>query len=155
MKTKPVSLSAQISPEALPADAGAALGRLVGRAEGGGYLIDVGGRQRVADADDDVDPALLAQVLARRGRVVVHVDAGAVRPVIVGVLQTSRTLEIGRDGRLIAELDELALTARRILLRAPRTFVQLADGGIELFGDNVLTRARALAKTLAAMIKFN
>src|SRR5215831_12393739 len=107
-RPKPKLTPINSQPEAVPAAPGAGLGRLFGRSEGGGYLVEIGGRQCLADADTDVDPALLAEVLARRGRVVL--DTGAERPVIVGVLQTRRALELDRQGRLIAELDELALT---------------------------------------------
>ena len=150
--TKPRPVSIESLPQTDAVASGPTLARLLGRSEDG-YLVEVAGRPCLAAADDDVDPALLADVIARRGRVVL--DGSEVQPVIVGVLQTRRTLELDRQGRLVAELDELAVTARRILLRAPRTFVQLADGGLELYGDKVLTRARSLAKTLAAMIKFN
>jgi hypothetical protein len=43
----------------------------------------------------------------------------------------------------------------RAVLRSPGAFVMVAPGEVEVFANRVLTRAREVAKTLAAMIKFN
>jgi len=82
--------------------------------------------------------------------------ATAAVPVIIGVLQTQRALTIDRQGVVEAAVNKLRLTAHHeMLLSAPRTFLRLKAGEVEVYGDRVITRAREIAKTLARMISLN
>ena len=128
------------------------LGRLVAP-EGEGWRVSFAGQERVLMADESVDPALLSEAAERGVRVVIECAEGD--PLIVGLLQASRTLEVDREGHLIAELRSVSLTAKELLFRGPGAFIEVKDHSVELYANKVLTRARTLAKTLAAMIKFN
>ena len=53
-------------------------------------------------------------------------------------------------------MNKLRLTAHaELLLSAPRTFLRMKAGEVEVYGDRVITRAREIAKTLARMISLN
>lgn len=129
------------------------LGRVVAK-EPEGWRVAIGHEERLLPAEESVDPALLAEAVVSRARVVI--DMAGAAPVIVGVVSTRRALTIEPDGRVEAEVKEISVTAHeRILLRVPGAFVRVTGQEVELYANKVLTRARELAKVLAAMIKMN
>src|SRR5690606_34097664 len=100
--------------------------------------------------DESVDPALLDEAHATGARVLV--EAGGT-PSIVGVVATRRALTLDREGRVTAEVTSLEVSAQeQVLLKIPGAFVRAKAREIEVYGERVLTRARNLAKILAAMI---
>ena len=131
------------------------LARLLGE-EDGGWRVEVFGAERVVGADDDVDPALLREVSARGGRVMLEVVGPDQSPLIAGVLQVRRALEIDADGDVVAELRSLRLRAtKELLLTTGRAMLWVKTEDVELYGKEVLTRAREVAKILGRMITLN
>lgn len=128
------------------------LGRLLGR-DLDGWRVDIGTIERTAVADSAVDPSLLAEALESGARVLVDASAD---PVIVGVVMTRRALEIDRVGDVKTRVRTFEIDASEsVLLKVPGAFVRAKARQVEVYGDRVLTRARDLAKILAAMIKLN
>lgn len=128
------------------------LGRIVERGERG-WVVDLGPVRRELDADDGVDPALLEEAKEAGARVLV--DASAT-PLIVGVVATRRALSIDADGRVAAKVRSIELSAdEEIVFRIPGAFLRAKAREVEVYGERVLTRARNLAKIMAAMIKLN
>lgn len=128
------------------------LGRLLERCETG-WKVDLGAVQREVGVDDSVDPALLDEAHATGARVLV--DASGT-PAIVGVVATRRALTLDREGRVTAEVKSVELSAEeQVLFKIPGAFVRAKARQVEVYGERVITRARDLAKILAAMIKLN
>jgi hypothetical protein len=128
------------------------LGRLIAP-HPDGWRVDLGTVQRVVAVDESVDVALLDEAARHGARVIV--DA-ADEPVIVGVVATRRAVTIDREGRVDEDLRSFEVRAEeRVLLKVPGAFVRAKERAVEVYGDRVLTRARDLAKILAAMIKLN
>ncbi|HJL19798.1 MAG TPA: hypothetical protein RMH99_29310 [Sandaracinaceae bacterium LLY-WYZ-13_1] len=128
------------------------LGRLLERLDGGRWRVDLGAVERALPVDEAVDPALLDEAAAQGARVLVDGSA----PSIVGVVATRRGLTIDREGRLRERLRSVELEAsEQVLFKVPGAFVRAKAREVEVYGDRVLTRARDLAKVLAAMIKLN
>lgn len=145
------------APEAAPrlvyTQAPVLLGKLLEPAEGGRWRVDLGAVQRDLAVDESVDPVLLDEAHAAGARVLV--DAAG-EPTIVGVVATRRALTVDPEGRVEHSVRSLKVTAEEeVLLRVPGAFVRAKAREIEVYGDRVLTRARTLAKVLAAMIKLN
>ncbi len=145
--------SAEPSPRVVYVQAPVLLGRLV-RADGDEWIVRLGGQERTIAVDETVDRALLWDAYERGARVLV--DQSDDEPVIAGVVATQRSLVIDTEGHVDVELESMKISARtELLLKTPGAFLRAMDREVELFGDTVLTRARNLAKVLAAMIKLN
>lgn len=131
------------------------LARLIAEEEGG-FRVELGGGQHVLPAASDVDPALLREVVARQGRVLVETHASDGSALIAGVVQVRRTLEIDEHGDVVASLRSLRLKARQeIQLTTERALVWIKGEDVELYGKEVLTRAREVAKILGRLISLN
>jgi hypothetical protein len=141
----------QVTPRVVYTEPPILLAKVIGE-EDGSFRIRVGTQEHVVQCDASVDPHVVRLAIASGARVVVE---RAPELAIVGTLQTERTLTVDRAGKLEAALEEIELTANKTLLRVPGAFIQLKGHEVEVFGNRVLTRARRLAKTLAAMIEFN
>jgi len=129
------------------------LARLLGEVEGG-WNIEIGGGERRVEASADVDPALLREVAARKGRVLVETSEGA--PKIAGVLQVRRALEIDASGDVEATVRSMRVRAKReIQLTTERALIWIKGEDIEIYGKEVLTRAREVAKILGRLISLN
>ncbi len=128
------------------------LGRLLERCEAG-WLVDLGALRREIPLDPSVDPALLDEAFQTGARVLV---SGGEAPSIVGVVATRRSLAIDREGNVKAAVKSLEVTAdEQVLLKIPGAFVRAKAREVEVYGERVITRARNLAKIIAAMIKLN
>jgi hypothetical protein len=128
------------------------LGRLVERVEGG-WVVDLGAVRREMACDESVDPALLDEAHETGARVLIDASAA---PAIVGVVATRRGLSLDRDGRVSAKVKALEISAEeQVLLKVPGAFIRAKAREVEVYGERVITRARDLAKILAAMIKLN
>jgi len=136
-------------PAAAPAPGTIALATVVAR-EGERFGVRIGCGEFLAGCDPSVDPALVAEAMATGARVVLEGD------VIVGTLAVARSLAIDRDGAVEAQVKRLALTAEEsALLRTRHSFLRLEGADVEIYGAQILTRARELARFLARMIKLN
>lgn len=128
------------------------MGRLLERV-GDGWRVDLGTLERDLPVDPSVDPALLDDACEHGSRVLV--DA-TVEPTIVGVISTRRAITMDREGKVDAEVRSFRVSAEdEVLLRSPGAFVRAKARRVEVYGERVLTRARDVAKILAAMIKLN
>ncbi len=151
-RSGPAVEAVEPSPRLVYTQAPVLLGRLI-EAAGEGWRVDLGAVEREVDVDPSVDPKLLVDAARRGSRVLV--DATGV-PLIVGVIATQRALVIDSDDRVEAEVRSFRVDAEEeVLLKTPGAFVRAKARAVELYGDRVLTRARDLAKILAAMIKLN
>lgn len=140
------------SPKRVHASAPIQLALLLDPVEGG-WRARIGATERELAVDPSVDPALLEEARELGARVVV--DASA-EPVIVGVLSTRRAVTIDREGCVHAEVERFEIDAREeVLLKTPRAYIRAKAQDVEVYGGQVLTRAREVAKVLAAMIKLN
>jgi hypothetical protein len=155
MKTATATkMKTRFDPEPDHAGGGIALARVLGRAPGG-WRVQAGGSERLATLDPAVDPALVDEALATGARVVLDTSA-LPAAVIVGTLTTARPVSLDRHGDLTVRARRVLLDAtERALVRIPGAFVELKKGEVEVYANRVLTRARELAKTLAAMISLN
>lgn len=121
--------------------------------EGDSWRVRAGGAEALASVDASVDGALLEAARASGARVVLELGEA---PLIVGTLQTARALTVGRDGDVDVAARAFTVTAtEKVVMRVPGAFVMVSSGEVEVFANRVLTRAREVARTLAAMIKFN
>ncbi len=128
------------------------LGRLVERCESG-WVVDLGALRREVSVDESVDPALLDEASETGARVLVDATGA---PAIVGVIATRRSLSLDREGRVSAKVKALEIDAEeQVLLKIPGAFFRAKAREVEVYGERVITRARNLAKILAAMIKLN
>lgn len=129
------------------------LARLVTE-ENGRWRIELGGGLQLVDASPDVDPALLRDVAARSGRVLVETADGV--PRIAGALQVRRAIEIDENGDVVTTLRSMRVRAtREIQLTTERALVWIKGEDVELYGKEVLTRAREVAKILGRLISLN
>ena len=121
--------------------------------EGDSWRVKGGGAEALAGVDASVDAALIEAARTSGARVVLELSEA---PVIVGTLQTARAVTVGRDGDVDVDARAFTVTAtEKVVMRVPGAFVMVSSGEVEVFANRVLTRAREVAKTLAAMIKFN
>lgn len=121
--------------------------------DGKTWRVGIGSNERVLEAADDVDPALLREVAERHGRVLV--DAGP-PALIAGVLQTSRTISIDRNGDVDTKVNRFQLHARdEAVLRTNDAYVRVRDSDVQLAGRKLVLRAREIAKILGRMIALN
>lgn len=139
-----------------PVEAGSkhGLSLAVVRERDGAFVVEIAGEEIPASVAPDVDPALLREVAARGGRVLIESAGGA--PVIAGALQTRRALEIDPHGDVVATLRSMKVrAAREVQLSTERALVWIKNDDIELYGREVLTRAREVAKILGRLISLN
>jgi hypothetical protein len=118
-----------------------------------GWRVRIGSREQVLPLDASVDPALIREALEDGARVLVESSEA---PVIVGVVQTSRALRVDRQGEVKAQVERFSLHARQgATLKTSSAFLRVKGAEVELYGRQVLTRAREVAKILARMISLN
>lgn len=130
------------------------LGRLVARRDDA-WLVSFGGTERELRADPEVDPALLEETLERTGRVLVDTTPSG-DGTIVGVVQTQRAVAIGPEGDVLIEARSFRVKADgEVLLSSPHAFLRIQRKNIELYGAEVVTRAREVAKILGRLISLN
>lgn len=121
--------------------------------DGKTWRVRVGANERMLEAADDVDPALLREVAERQGRVLV--DAGP-PALIAGVLQTTRTVSIDRNGDVDAKVNRFQIHAREeAVLRTNDAYARVRDSDVQLAGRKLVLRAREIAKILGRMIALN
>jgi hypothetical protein len=129
------------------------LAKLLGR-EGRGWRVRLAGAEHIASCDDSVDPALLDEAARCGSRVVIETSEDG--PTIVGTLTTSRAVRIDGEGAVDVKLKSFRVTVEdEVLLRTEGAFARVSGGQIELYGQQILTRAREIARILARMIKLN
>lgn len=130
------------------------LARLVAHSDQG-WRIEVAGAESHVLAAPDVDPALLDEVLARGGRVLVEsTSQGETK--IAGVMQTRRAVEIDPDGHVSAKVRSFTVEASgEVLLKTTAAFLRVQAKNVELYGGEVLTRARDAARILGRLITLN
>lgn len=118
------------------------------------WCVLLGGTERELETASDVDPSLLDEVAERGGRVLVETVGGTTR--IAGVIQTRRALAIDADGAVDASVTSFRVRAKReLLLTTERAFVWVKGQDVELYGREVLTRAKEVAKILGRLISLN
>lgn len=133
----------------LEAGSGMALATVLGR-EGERFRVKLGRREALVLCDPAVDPELVVELAATRGRVVLE------EGVIVGALATARVLQIDREGVVEAHLKRVALTVEQAAVVATSSsFLRLQGAEIELHGREILARARELVRILGRMIKLD
>jgi hypothetical protein len=119
------------------------------------WRVGAAGGSRVIAADPSVDPALLEACVASGGHVVID-EAGAAGPRIVGALATAPALTIDRAGNVDARVKRFRITASdEALLRTLSSFLRVKGDDVEIFGQDVVTRARELCRLFGRMIKLN
>ena len=132
---------------------GVALGTVLGR-EGDRWRVLTPSGEPLLPLDPSVDPLLIEEARASGARVLVEVrPRGAT---VVGVVQTSRALQIDRRGVVDAQVERLSIQARgEAVLKTFSAYLQLKAGDAELRGVRTLIRAREMAKVLARIISLN
>lgn len=151
--SEPKSGRAERAPRVVYAEPPLRLGAPVERLGDDAWRVRIGAHDVEATLHPSVDPALVAEVAARGGRVIVE---QAPTPVIAGVLQTARALTMDARGDVRAQVRRLDVTAsERVLLKTPGAFASITGREIELYSGRVLTRAREIARVLAGMIRLN
>lgn len=117
---------------------------------GDAWIAELGAELREVSVDPSVDPALLREACDTGARVVLEGRT------IVGVIATRRAITVDREGRVDADVTSFSIHAREeVVLKTAGAFVRAKAREVEVYGDRVLTRARDVAKILAAMIKLN
>ena len=130
-----------------------ALGTVLGQ-EGDRWRVRTGAGEQLLPLDPSVDPLLVDEARASGARVLL--ELGPTGPILVGVVQTSRALQIDRRGVIEAEVERLSIQAREeAVLKTVSAFLQLKRGEVELRGVRTLVRAREMAKVLARIISLN
>jgi len=118
-----------------------------------GWRADLGTVERDISVDPTVDPELLVEAARRGSRVIVDASGA---PVVVGVIATQRAVLIDAENRVDARVKSFRVDAEEsVLLKTPGAFLQAKAQSVEIYGNRVITKARDLAKILAAMIKLN
>jgi len=131
------------------------LAKVVGPAAAG-WRVRMGGRPRIVAADASVDPALLEDAAKSGATVVIDENAEGGGAAIVGVLATSRAVTIDKNGVVDARVKRFRITAdEEALLRTMTAFVRLKGDDAEVYGNEVVTRARELCRIFGRMIKLN
>jgi hypothetical protein len=121
--------------------------------EAEGWRVRIGSREQVLPLDPSVDPALMREALEDGARVLVE---SSDMPMLVGMVQTSRALRVDRRGEVKAQVERFSLHARQgATLKTSAAFLRVKGAEVELYGRQVLTRAREVAKILARMISLN
>lgn len=144
-----VRLLPAAEPALAPAPGAVALATVVAR-EGEAYRVRIGRGELLAGRDPSVDPALLEEVMASGARVVLEGDT------IVGCLAVARSLVVDRQGAVEARVTRMEVTAEEsAMLRTRHSFLKLEGPNVEIYGTEILTRARELTRFLARMIKLN
>ena len=116
------------------------------------YRVRVGSTEAVLDVDPCVDPALLEEALETGARVVVD----SATQTVCGLLTTSRSVRIDRNGDVRADVRRFEMNANEdLLLKTPGSFLHLDDDRVELFAKETLVRARGALRALARLIKLN
>ncbi len=129
------------------------LGRRLTRS-GGEWRAQVAGAEVVVDRDPSVDESLLEE--ARESGAVVVLEGTTDRLTVVGVLMTSRALTIDAEGSVRASVNRFEIDAReRVLLKTSRAFLEVAPEQVEVYARRVVTKARDVARTIAALIELN
>lgn len=142
-------------PKVVYAYAPLSLARLLGPAPEGGWRVAAHGAERTVQAAEDVDPQLLAEVAERGGRVLLEAN-GQEAPRIAGVVQVRRALEIDANGDVVASIRSLDLRATKdLLLTTGKAMLWVKREDVELYGREVVTKAREVAKILGRMIALN
>jgi hypothetical protein len=122
--------------------------------EADGWRVRIGAGERVVSSDAALDPALLSEAARSGARVVI--DASSEAAVIVGLLVTTRSLTIDRDGAVDAKVRSLRVAADdAITLQTPRAFIRMRGEQLETYGQQILTRARGVLRLLGVVIKLN
>jgi hypothetical protein len=130
-----------------------ALGTVLGQ-EGERWRVRTAAGEQLLPLDPSVDPLLVDEARAAGARVLLEV--GPTGAFVVGVVQTSRALQIDRRGVIDAVVERLSLQAREeVVLKTFSAFLQLKRGEVELRGVRTLVRAREMAKVLARIISLN
>jgi hypothetical protein len=130
-----------------------ALGTVLGQ-EGERWRVRTGGGEQLLPLDPSVDPLLVDEARASGARVLL--ELGPTGPILVGVVQTSRALQIDRQGVIEAEVERISVQAREeAVLKTFSAFLRLKRGEVELRGVRTLVRAREMAKVLARIISLN
>src|SRR5262249_52768097 len=127
------------------------LAKIIAR-DGDWCRVRVGGSERTVAIDPCVDPALLDEAAASDGWAVVILG---LTPCIVGLLRTSRSLTVDRDGSVDAKLKNFRVSAGETLFKTAGAFFLLKEEEIELYGQRIVSRARELLRLLGRMIKLN
>jgi len=118
------------------------------------WRVRVGLKETVARVDPSLDLALLEDLSSQQGNVVLHGPAES--PTILGALTTHRPIHLDDRGDLHVSARRIVLDAAdRVLARVPGAFMEVKGEEVEIYANRVVTRARELAKMLAAMIKIN
>jgi phosphohistidine swiveling domain-containing protein len=129
------------------------LAGIVGRAEDR-WRVRIGTLEHVVPADPSVDPVLLEEAMRTGARAVL--DASGDVPVIVGLLVTTRSLTVDREGVVDAKVRSLRVAAEEeITLKIPRAFFRMQGEQLETYGQQILTRARGVLRLLGVAIKLN
>ena len=75
---------------------------------------------------------------------------------IAGVVQTQRSLTVDANGEVNADVRAFRIRVEReLLLSSAQAFVRVKRRDIELYGGEVLTRARDVARILGRLISLN
>lgn len=151
MPAKERKLVAVASAPAADAEGTIRLARVFSR-DGERFRVRYGGRDRLAACDPSVDPALIEMAMSAGARVVVE---DGPEPSIVGTLLTHRPVELDRDGAVHVEATRFEVDAGEALLKTPSAFLLLKGDEVEIFARRILSRARDVARILAAAIQLN
>ena len=121
----------------------------------------------LATLDVSVDPALIRLCLAKGTPVLLmqatsHQRRGerdlqaASSLVIVGALVTERPVSVDRAGVLEADAEQIRLSARGdVLIRSAGSFLRMKSEDVELYGKQVISRAREICRVLGRLVKIN
>ena len=132
---------------------GVVLGTVLGR-EGDRWQVLTSSGEPLLPLDPSVDPLLVEEARASGARVLV--EMGPQGATVVGVVQTSRALQIDRRGVVEAQVERFSIQARgEAVLKTFSAYLQLKAGEAELRGVRTLIRAREMAKVLARIISLN
>ena len=129
------------------------LGRLVSLEDSADAVVEIGGAAVQCEIDPSVDPALLQESLRTKARVLIE---NGNKPLVVGVVATQRSLNIDRDGRVIADLTTLSVRVKEeVVLRTREAFLRVKGREVESYAGEIITRARDTVRVLVALIRMN
>ena len=122
--------------------------------EGEHCRIRTASGEQLVPLDASVDPLLLEEARLAGARALLELGPGG--PRLVGVVQTSRSLRIDRQGVVETKVERFSVQARKeAVLKTLGAFLRLDGGEVELRGVRTLLRAREMAKVLARIISLN